>query len=325
MFPTDLKQHITKFASHIGLPLATIYLEGIVSHNTLYKWVREYSKKRIPAINYSTEQLVTEVKKYQTASGNYLARVADNKLILTSQQHYYDVERDMYADDIIADQIHANRLKYLGKDKEDLTDAEILRAFKISGIHIGYSHYSPLWLKAFIEEFKPIGIYDPCGGWGHRLIGALTSDIETYIYNDIWTKSYVGALQIDDFVRKTIPTNVETWFYNQDAAFFTPTEEYDTVFTCPPYYNTELYSSAFASLEEYNEFLISMLQSAITDKVQTVAITINKPYADMVIHAMPLKWALSKRILLGSTSLKSHLVKNSTKTEEILVFKRTHL
>ena len=41
--------------------------------------------------------------------------------------------------------IYLNRLKYIGKGAQELTFREILRAFKITGTHIGNSFHSPLF------------------------------------------------------------------------------------------------------------------------------------------------------------------------------------
>lgn len=80
----------------------------------------------------------------------------------------------------IQEKLFNNRLKYINKSKYKLSNLEILRGLKISGLcNNMFSHFSPLWLKAFIEQNNIKSIYDPCGGWGHRLIA--TNKIK-YIY-----------------------------------------------------------------------------------------------------------------------------------------------
>ena len=57
----------------------------------------------------------------------------------------------------------------------------LLRGFKISGIHYGYSHFNPLIIKKFLEDTNAKICYDPCGGWGHRILGSM--NIDKYIEN----------------------------------------------------------------------------------------------------------------------------------------------
>ena len=111
----------------------------------------------------------------------------------------------------------------------------LLSGFKISRLYYGYSYFSPLWIKKFIEDYSIKSVYDPCGGWGHRMLGS--SDLDLYIYNDIDKKV------VDNI--KTMKQNLNianAIIYNKDASQFTPKEDYEAVFTCPPYYDVEIYS-----------------------------------------------------------------------------------
>ena len=52
---------------------------------------------------------------------------------------------------------------------------------------------------------------------------------------------------------KTILIKAEKSFYNKDASKFIPEEEYEAVFTCPPYYNIEIYNKkSFLDLNDFN-------------------------------------------------------------------------
>lgn len=126
---------------------------------------------------------------------------------------------------------------------------ELLRGFKISGIHYGYSHFNPLIIKKFLKDNNASICYDPCGGWGHRILGSI--DIDKYIYNDL---SYHTYMQCKTMCKTLNINNVE--FYNKDANIFVPDDNFDVMFTCPPYYNIEEYEcDGFESIEEYNDFL----------------------------------------------------------------------
>jgi hypothetical protein len=122
---------------------------------------------------------------------------------------------------------------------------DILNGFKRSGIYYGYSHFNPLWFKWFITEYNIKTCYDPCGGWGHRLLGS--TDLDLYIYNDLSTSTYNNVNRIIEYfnIHNTVT-------YNNDAKTFIPTEQFEAMFTCPPYFNVEEYEcGAFNNIEEY--------------------------------------------------------------------------
>jgi hypothetical protein len=170
-----------------------------------------------------------------------------NKIILTYQPHFYEEENKKWKKKLNwRIKLLENRKKYL--NKEDFTNIEILRGFKKSGMHYGFSFFSPFWIKEFIKKYNITSIYDPCGGWGHRLLGAFNIK---YIYNDIDVRSYEGVKNIvKDF---NIKNKI---IYNRDASKFIPEEEYECVFTCPPYFNIEKYNnSGISNVKDYNEFL----------------------------------------------------------------------
>ena len=86
--------------------------------------------------------------------GNYNSTLSFNKTVLQFQPHFYEKEKQLFRNDNIRNKLIQNREKYLNKTYENISDIELLRGFKISGIHQGFSHFSPLWIKAFIEEFN---------------------------------------------------------------------------------------------------------------------------------------------------------------------------
>lgn len=47
--------------------------------------------------------------------------------------------------------------------------------------------------------------------------------------------------------------------YNEDARTFTPNEDFEAIFTCPPYYNVEEYEcGAFKNFEDYKNLIDSI-------------------------------------------------------------------
>jgi len=184
----------------------------------------------------------------------------------------------MWKDLNIRKLLYQNRYKYLGKFPCDLSDRELLRGFKISGIHRGYSHFSPLWFKEFIELNKPQCVYDPCGGWGHRLLGSFDTK---YIYNDNNYKTCNGIkniIQMFDIKNTTV--------YTHDCSVFVPDDIFDCVFTCPPYFNTEVYTVPFESFEQYMVWWESTIKRINREGVRLFGLVINQEYKIALVDVL---------------------------------------
>lgn len=214
--------------------------------------------------------------------------------------------------------IYLNRKKYINKDATNLTDREILRAFKITGIHVGNSFHSPFYIQQFIKDYNIKSIYDPCGGFGHRLLGAY--DIK-YIYNDINPTTNLNVRRMCDYFNLK-----DKYFYNEDSASFTPKEDYEAVFTCPPYHNIEIYSDLGAENLSYNEFLDWWKQTILHSKknCKYFAFIINHTFKEDMKNICSDYFNLIEEIPLGITKY-SHLNdkhnKSNSKKEYLLIFK----
>lgn len=244
----ELKQQVISMAENMPVQMIVNLLNGIVSPATIYRWISASKQpEEVLSIHYTVQQLQREQELYRVAKGSYEATPRSNKIVLNFQPHFYHREQQLWQRIDIREKLLANRQKYLKKDV--FTNAELLRGFKISGIYNGYSHFSPLWLRKFIEQYKVKSIYDPCGGWGHRIIGAMNID---YHYNDVWDLSCIGAEKIIKFC------NTSHVVTNNDATKISTTS--DVCFTCPPYFNIEQYNKGkFRDMDDYQEFLSNMI------------------------------------------------------------------
>lgn len=227
-------------------------------------------------LEYLTNEdiLKKEFEYYKKTPGRLSGFSNRNEIVKFFQQdNFYIYEKNLWKDENIRKKIIENRVKYLNKTEEELTDNDILTGFKKSGIHYGYSHFNPLIFKWFIEKYNVKRCYDPCGGWGHRLIGA--QDLELYIYNDI---SYNTACACQDIANYFDMENVE-WF-NEDARECSPGYlfKFDSIFTCPPYFNLEHYDCGdFESYEDWAGIIDVMhIEYDIYDFVKTMGIVLRE-------------------------------------------------
>lgn len=203
--------------------------------------------------NPSYEELEQEFFWYLDNPGKLSIYCSHNKIIKAFQQdQFYYVEKELWKHDKVKVQLIENRCKYLNKKPEELTTYDILSGFKKSGIYYGYSGFNPMLAKWFFKEHGTHICYDPCGGWGHRMLGA--TEIKKYIYNDLSVSVCKNVLDIKntfDFY------NCEIHF--GDARTYMPDDDFDTMFTCPPYFNLELYECGeFKDRKDFDEFLDSL-------------------------------------------------------------------
>lgn len=279
-------------------------------------------------ISYTEKELKREWELIKQSNNGYESGYFWNKIVKHFQwKEFYKEELKLLNSNPIhkglplKSWLYANRLKYLKKDRTQLTFNDLLRAFKISGIYIGYSFHSPFYIKQFIKDYSIKSIYDPCGGWGHRLIGAKSINC-FYIYNDINTNTLNNCKNIADFLDFDIP------FYNYSSDNFTPEEDYTAVFTCPPYYNTEIYTNKGAenlSYDKFKEWWSNTIKMSCINKVscQYFAFVINHIYEkDMTNICTNLGLTKISEHILGSTEQISHLRLNTNKYEKLIVLSK---
>lgn len=212
-------------------------------------------------IDFNTKVINDEFLYYLDSPGKNVGISTKNNIIKFFQQYsFFKHELELWKDPAVKNKIILNRCKYLNKQVEELTSLDILQGFKRSGIYYGYSHFNPLWFKWFIQKFNIHSCYDPCGGWGHRLLGAL--DLDLYIYNDFSTHTKEN---VDNIVSYFNITNTVT--YNHDCRTFLPQEKFESIFTCPPYYNLEHYECGdFSDKREYDEFISHLFNIYLNTK-----------------------------------------------------------
>ena len=145
--------------------------------------------------------------------------------------------------------IYHNRLIYGRKDIRDLSDLDIARAFGISGILRSYSVFDASLMNIVINKYHIKSVYDPCAGWGERMLCC----------NDLGV-SYTGvdinislADGYDRMISDFAINNSKIIF--ADSAVLDINNHYDAVITCPPYGDTEIYSSDGAENLSSDEFL----------------------------------------------------------------------
>ena len=212
--------------------------------------------------------------------------------------------------------LYENRLNYIHKSSSELTDLEILRGLNISGKIKAYTMFSNVGMLEFIDKYKPDAIYDPCAGWGERLLTCAIKNIKYYGY-DINTNLKSGYNKLIDHFGLT-----EQVFRDDNQANI---NDYDCLFTCPPYYNVEVYTNKGAENLSYEKFLIWWKLIIAQSNCNLIAYQINQKYKnDMNQAIIELGYSFVEEIILPQRS--SHFTrKNGNQKKEfesIQIFRR---
>lgn len=252
--------------------------------------------------------LMDEFEWYLNAPGRCSLIQNRNKIVQYFQQDsYFHKEKELWLIPTIRNKLINNRCKYLQKNINELTTYDLLTGFKRSGIYYGYSGFNPLLGKWFYDKYHIKTCYDPCGGWGHRLLGAL--DLDLYIYNDISRAAHDGVRRIIEYFE--IPNTVT---YNRDCRSFIPHEDFECIFTCPPYYNQEIYEPGpFRDKTEYYELLDSIFKLWETKSCKVLGIVNQDRW-------MTNYTGFTEKILLPKNS--SHHLGGKSSNEYLYIYER---
>lgn len=129
----------------------------------------------------------------------------------------------------------ANRLHYLGRLPESAL--EVVRGLSISGEIRSYSTFINTAMMAVLDQYKPMILYDPCSGWGERMLTCVQRGV-MYIGTDI-SEAVVAAHQ--SLIDRLGLNNVHVTL-GDSATRDMRGGMHEMVLTCPPYGNTEVYT-----------------------------------------------------------------------------------
>lgn len=125
--------------------------------------------------------------------------------------------------------------------------------------------YRPHLAKIICDYYKPNVVFDPCAGWGGRMLGVVAAGAK-YIGVEPNTKTYENLKKLSNFLgienKVTIFNEcVENFDYNSI--------QYDLVLTSPPYYNLEIYCDENTQSEikfpSYQDWLLQWLEPLIVN------------------------------------------------------------
>jgi hypothetical protein len=260
--------------------------------------------------NINPDDLYNEYNYYLNLNdSNKLKLISSDMLCIKQFQGdlFYKKEIDLFANDIlIRRKLIQNRVKYLNKKERELNANNILSGFKKSGIYYGYSHFNPQWTNWFINKFHIETIYDPCGGWGHHLLGMLKC--KKIIYNDLSQETAENIRNMKKYF------NIENLIIeNQNAIDYIP-DNVDAFFMCPPYYNVEDYGNNFKNINEYTDFLNKIFDIWSNNSAKIFGLIIREDFIDLIKY----KWYECYEVPMN----KIHLISEKKNKEYFYIFKK---
>lgn len=219
--------------------------------------------------------------------------------------------------------LYANRYKYLNKLPHELTDRMLLRSFRISGLHMGYTSFNSSLMRQVIEKYNVKSVYDPCAGWGERMMtcGKLGVKYEGCDINSELFEGYEKLAKLIDGFKPVL--------HNNDSANQLVVSDADVVITCPPYKNIEVYSDNGAenlSDEDFAAWWGEVVKNCSYSNAKVFAVQTNQACRKVFADALVAQGWTFKEELVFDNNQKSHFHRVSGMTkreyESMLVFVR---
>lgn len=238
--------------------LADAYLWFALGAPDGHDWEREYSWLDLPeSLTDLREDLGKQVQQWadidvMTAGSRQISWLARSG----TWETFYARELQMWE----ADEVHhrkwgrlrarllANRLQYLGRLPESAL--EVVRGLAISGEIRAYSTFVNTAMLAVLDKYEPTHMYDPCAGWGERLLTCAQRGV-TYTGTDI---SEVVVAVHQGLINRLGLTDVSVSL-GDSATRDMRGGSHEMVLTCPPYGDTEIYTSQGAENLDDEAFL----------------------------------------------------------------------
>jgi hypothetical protein len=299
-----------------------------------HDWDREYSWLDLPeSLTDLREGLEKQVQQWAdidvTNAGSrqisWLARSG-------TWETFYARELQMWE----ADEVHhrkwgrlrarllANRLHYLGRLPESAL--EVVRGLAISGEIRSYSTFANTAMLAVLDRYEPTHMYDPCSGWGERMLTCAQRGV-TYTGTDI-SEAVVTAHQ--GLIDRLGLTNVSVAL-GDSATRDMRDGSHEMVLTCPPYGDTEIYTSQGAENlddEAFLEWWKQVVSMSVAPSTRVFAFQISEKWrkymSAVALDALGEQWHLADEI--DASASRNHFQRAQSRQkhrgETMVVFER---
>jgi 16S rRNA G966 N2-methylase RsmD len=152
--------------------------------------------------------------------------------------------------------------------------SEIIRSLSFTNGLGKVTMYRPLMARNVVAHFGAKTVLDVCAGWGGRMIGAKSVDLDGVQYTGIEpnTKTYAGLCAIRDELGLS-GVNLICEPAEKALLEFPADAKFDLALTSPPYYNLEIYSGESTQSvgeRDYASWINSFLKPVILGVIARV-------------------------------------------------------
>lgn len=174
---------------------------------------------------------------------------------------------EIFSDDKLFRVALTKRIKYNDRYLNDGCVRRTLTAFGGQAV----SNFRPSVAKFIYQKYCPQNgkVLDPCAGYGGRLMGAFCSHVSSYTGVDPSSNSFSGNTNLYNALLEASPSRKFNIVLEKIPFedYVASDEEFDLVFTSPPYFNVEKYSEektqSYIRHENYNDWLSNFLTPLI--------------------------------------------------------------
>jgi len=190
-----------------------------------------------------------------------------NTMIRKYMPHIYEVE-DYKGNNMLKlwkREILEKAFKSLDKPNRTVNSnlSEIKRAIKFNPVTL----YSPIMTKSIVKELDCKTIFDPCIGWGGRMIGTTClGEDQHYTGCEPFTKTFNGL----EGIVKDLCLEKQVKLYNSPVETILDKlkeQRFDMCLTSPPYFDLEVYShedtQSIKNYQTYDDWLNGFIKPII--------------------------------------------------------------
>lgn len=216
--------------------------------------------------------------------------------------------------------IFLNRLEYVNKLPDELSIWQIMSAMTISGVMKGYSRFNAKLMDKFCKKYNIKSLYDPCSGWGERALYCFYNNIK-YFGIDVNMNLFKGYREmVEDLKMTNVSLN-----YGESSSYDLKDLKTDATFTCPPYYNTEIYSVDGIenySLDNFLDWWNNVIENSKSTESKYFAFQINQKYKEMMSEIVIKNGFKFIEEIKDKKIMKSHFTPNKKEYESVMIFER---
>jgi DNA modification methylase len=146
------------------------------------------------------------------------------------------------------------------------------------------SQFKPVAAVYVFQKFKPKRVLDITAGWGDRLVGAMTQNIDYIGIDSNLSLETPYSRMIKEYQKKST-SNILMIFDKAQNVDYKKLPKYDLIFTSPPYFNIEQYEhmSILERTDFIDKFFIPTIQKSWNAMEINGVLALNMPVEMMLI------------------------------------------